>query len=211
MYNGWVCIIIVQAIYVHNLLYLYIIICIQYRIPLRAALRGVIRLPLGSGRFICTAIILMTLPLLHFLIANSPPPPPLIHNPGCSPASITDAFGGTCFGLYAKMAFVEWLLYCTLTVHLEPTLYTAVVIFRGEYHCAQLKFMQRILSSPPPPPPHTHTYTHTYTHTHTHTHTHTQPEMMGHYLGEFAITYKPVKHGRPGIGATHSSRFIPLK
>ncbi|XP_064390773.1 small ribosomal subunit protein uS19-like [Halichondria panicea] len=38
-----------------------------------------------------------------------------------------------------------------------------------------------------------------------------KPEMMGHYLGEFAITYKPVKHGRPGIGATHSSRFIPLK
>jgi small subunit ribosomal protein S15e len=36
-------------------------------------------------------------------------------------------------------------------------------------------------------------------------------EMIGHYLGEFAITYKPVKHGRPGIGATHSSRFIPLK
>ncbi|CAB1317732.1 unnamed protein product [Coregonus sp. 'balchen'] len=37
------------------------------------------------------------------------------------------------------------------------------------------------------------------------------PEMCGHYLGEFSITYKPVKHGRPGIGATHSSRFIPLK
>merc|ERR1712018_991009 len=37
------------------------------------------------------------------------------------------------------------------------------------------------------------------------------PEMTGHYLGEFSITYKPVKHGRPGIGATHSSRFIPLK
>jgi len=36
-------------------------------------------------------------------------------------------------------------------------------------------------------------------------------EMMGHYLGEFSITYKPVRHGRPGIGATHSSRFIPLK
>jgi len=36
-------------------------------------------------------------------------------------------------------------------------------------------------------------------------------EMIGHYLGEFAITYKPVKHGKPGIGATHSSRFIPLK
>ncbi|KAJ1968866.1 ribosomal protein S15 [Dispira parvispora] len=38
-----------------------------------------------------------------------------------------------------------------------------------------------------------------------------KPEMTGHYLGEFSITYKPVKHGRPGIGATHSSRFIPLK
>uniref|UniRef100_A0AC35TRP1 40S ribosomal protein S15 n=1 Tax=Rhabditophanes sp. KR3021 TaxID=114890 RepID=A0AC35TRP1_9BILA len=36
-------------------------------------------------------------------------------------------------------------------------------------------------------------------------------EMVGNYLGEFSITYKPVKHGRPGIGATHSSRFIPLK
>jgi len=38
-----------------------------------------------------------------------------------------------------------------------------------------------------------------------------KPEMTGFYLGEFSITYKPVKHGRPGIGATHSSRFIPLK
>lgn len=38
-----------------------------------------------------------------------------------------------------------------------------------------------------------------------------KPEMIGFYLGEFAISYKPVKHGRPGIGATHSSRFIPLK
>lgn len=36
-------------------------------------------------------------------------------------------------------------------------------------------------------------------------------EMIGHYLGEFSLTYKPVKHGRPGIGATHSSRFIPLR
>lgn len=35
--------------------------------------------------------------------------------------------------------------------------------------------------------------------------------MIGHYLGEFSITYRPVKHGRPGIGATNSSRFIPLK
>ena len=36
-------------------------------------------------------------------------------------------------------------------------------------------------------------------------------EMVGHYLGEFSISYTPVKHGRPGIGATHSSRFIPLR
>jgi small subunit ribosomal protein S15e len=37
------------------------------------------------------------------------------------------------------------------------------------------------------------------------------PDMVGMYLGEFVITYKPVTHGRPGMGATHSSRFIPLK
>eukprot|EP01122_Echinamoeba_exundans_P015040 TRINITY_DN697_c0_g1_i1.p2 TRINITY_DN697_c0_g1~~TRINITY_DN697_c0_g1_i1.p2 ORF type:complete len:167 (-),score=47.32 TRINITY_DN697_c0_g1_i1:174-638(-) len=36
-------------------------------------------------------------------------------------------------------------------------------------------------------------------------------EMIGHYLGEFSISYTPVRHGRPGIGATHSSRFIPLR
>ncbi len=38
-----------------------------------------------------------------------------------------------------------------------------------------------------------------------------KPDMIGHYLGEFSITYKPVKHGRPGVGSTGSSRFIPLK
>ncbi|KAK9460454.1 40S ribosomal protein uS19 [Lipomyces oligophaga] len=38
-----------------------------------------------------------------------------------------------------------------------------------------------------------------------------RPEMVGFYLAEFSISYTPVKHGRPGIGATHSSRFIPLK
>jgi small subunit ribosomal protein S15e len=38
-----------------------------------------------------------------------------------------------------------------------------------------------------------------------------KPEMIGHYLAEFSISYKPVKHGRPGIGSTNSSRFIPLK
>ena len=36
-------------------------------------------------------------------------------------------------------------------------------------------------------------------------------EMIGHYLGEFSISYRPVRHNRPGIGATNSSRFIPLR
>ena len=38
-----------------------------------------------------------------------------------------------------------------------------------------------------------------------------KPEMVGHYLGEFSISYTPVRHGRPGMGSTNSSRFIPLK
>lgn len=38
-----------------------------------------------------------------------------------------------------------------------------------------------------------------------------KPDMIGGYLAEYSISYKPVKHGKPGIGATHSSRFIPLK
>lgn len=33
------------------------------------------------------------------------------------------------------------------------------------------------------------------------------PEMIGHYLGEFALTRKPVKHSAAGIGATRSSKF----
>jgi small subunit ribosomal protein S19 len=36
-------------------------------------------------------------------------------------------------------------------------------------------------------------------------------EMIGHYLGEFAITNKPVRHGTPGIGASRSSMYVPLK
>jgi small subunit ribosomal protein S15e len=36
-------------------------------------------------------------------------------------------------------------------------------------------------------------------------------DMVGHYLGEFSISYRPVKHGKPGVGASNSSRFIPLK
>jgi len=38
-----------------------------------------------------------------------------------------------------------------------------------------------------------------------------RPEMIGHYLGEFAITNKPVRHGTPGIGASRSSIYVPLK
>jgi small subunit ribosomal protein S19 len=38
-----------------------------------------------------------------------------------------------------------------------------------------------------------------------------EPEMIGHYLGEFAITNKPVRHGSPGIGASRSSMYVPLK
>lgn len=37
------------------------------------------------------------------------------------------------------------------------------------------------------------------------------PEMIGHYLGEFALTRKGVKHTGPGVGATRSSKFMPLK
>ena len=38
-----------------------------------------------------------------------------------------------------------------------------------------------------------------------------RPEMIGHYMGEFAITNKPVRHGTPGIGASRSSMYVPLK
>jgi len=38
-----------------------------------------------------------------------------------------------------------------------------------------------------------------------------KPEMVSHYLGEFIITNKPVKHGTPGIGASRSSMYVPLK
>ncbi|WP_456472620.1 30S ribosomal protein S19 [Methanocaldococcus sp.] len=37
------------------------------------------------------------------------------------------------------------------------------------------------------------------------------PEMIGHYLGEFSLTRKPVQHGAPGVGATRSSMFVPIK
>jgi len=38
-----------------------------------------------------------------------------------------------------------------------------------------------------------------------------QPDMVGHYFGEFAITRKKVKHTGPGVGATRSSKYMPLK
>jgi small subunit ribosomal protein S15e len=38
-----------------------------------------------------------------------------------------------------------------------------------------------------------------------------KPEMIGYYIGEFAQTYKKVGHGRPGVGATSSSKFVPIK
>jgi small subunit ribosomal protein S19 len=38
-----------------------------------------------------------------------------------------------------------------------------------------------------------------------------QPEMIGCFFGEFAPTRKRVQHGDPGMGATRSSMFVPLK
>lgn len=38
-----------------------------------------------------------------------------------------------------------------------------------------------------------------------------RPEMVGHYLGEYAMTNKKVVHGTPGIGASRSSLYVPLK
>jgi small subunit ribosomal protein S19 len=38
-----------------------------------------------------------------------------------------------------------------------------------------------------------------------------KPEMIGHFLGEFAQTRKPPVHSGPGVGATKSSKFMPLK
>ena len=38
-----------------------------------------------------------------------------------------------------------------------------------------------------------------------------KPEMVGHRLGEFALTRRKVTHSAPGVGATRSSKFLPLK
>lgn len=37
------------------------------------------------------------------------------------------------------------------------------------------------------------------------------PEMVGHYLGEYSLTRARVSHGSAGVGATRSSKFVPLK
>ncbi len=37
------------------------------------------------------------------------------------------------------------------------------------------------------------------------------PEMIGHYLGEFAPTTKIVQHGEPGLKATRSTLFVAMK
>lgn len=36
-------------------------------------------------------------------------------------------------------------------------------------------------------------------------------QMVGCYLGEFILTRQRVKHSAPGIGATRSSMFVPIK
>ncbi|MBI3032412.1 30S ribosomal protein S19 [Candidatus Woesearchaeota archaeon] len=38
-----------------------------------------------------------------------------------------------------------------------------------------------------------------------------QPEMIGHFLGEFALTRTRVTHSAPGIGATKSSSNLSVK
>ncbi len=38
-----------------------------------------------------------------------------------------------------------------------------------------------------------------------------KPGMIGQYLGEFAMGRKPVKHRAPGVGATRSSLFVPIR
>jgi small subunit ribosomal protein S19 len=37
------------------------------------------------------------------------------------------------------------------------------------------------------------------------------PEMLGCYFGEFSLTRRRVSHGSAGVGATKSSKFVPLK
>ena len=36
-------------------------------------------------------------------------------------------------------------------------------------------------------------------------------DMIGKYLGEFSMSYKPTRHGRPGVGATKGSQHTDKK
>jgi small subunit ribosomal protein S19 len=38
-----------------------------------------------------------------------------------------------------------------------------------------------------------------------------KPQMIGHYLGEYSMPIHKVVHGTPGIGASRSSLYVPLK
>jgi len=38
-----------------------------------------------------------------------------------------------------------------------------------------------------------------------------KPEMIGCFIGEFILTRKSPQHSGPGVGATRSSKFMPLK
>ena len=38
-----------------------------------------------------------------------------------------------------------------------------------------------------------------------------KPEMIGCFIGEFVLTRKAPQHSGPGVGATRSSKFMPLK
>lgn len=38
-----------------------------------------------------------------------------------------------------------------------------------------------------------------------------KPEMIGCFLGEFVMTRRTPQHSGPGVGATRSSKFMPLK
>ena len=38
-----------------------------------------------------------------------------------------------------------------------------------------------------------------------------KPEMVFHRLGEYSLTTKQVRHGSPGMSATRSSEFVPIK
>ena len=38
-----------------------------------------------------------------------------------------------------------------------------------------------------------------------------KPDMIGYYLGEFSMTYKPIRHGKAGVGASKGSKATALK